>query len=88
MRLRPNRVVYDAPPPYSGRGRPRSHGAKFKLNDSSTWWTPDETSDVNDPEMERLSSLPAKIENLIMIMFCIKNELTFNIWLVCRRMRN
>ncbi|WP_338059009.1 transposase [Aphanizomenon flos-aquae] len=55
MRLRPNRVVYDAPPPYSGKGRPRSHGAKFKLNDSSTWWTPDETVEVNDPQMERLS---------------------------------
>jgi len=49
MRLRPNRVIYDAPPPYSGKGRPRSHGAKFKLNDSTTWWTPDETIDVNDP---------------------------------------
>ncbi|WP_217385537.1 hypothetical protein [Dolichospermum sp. UHCC 0259] len=49
MRLGPNRVVYDAPPPYSGKGRPRSHGAKFKLNDSSTWWTPDETVEVNDP---------------------------------------
>jgi hypothetical protein len=31
MRLRPNRVIYDAPPPYSGKGRPPSHGAKFNL---------------------------------------------------------
>jgi len=55
MRLRPNRVLYGAPPPYSGKGRPRSHGDKFKLNDSTTWWTPDETIDIDDPEMGRLS---------------------------------
>jgi len=46
MRLRPNRVIYDAPPPYSGKVVPVLYGAKFKLNDSTTWWTPDETIDV------------------------------------------
>jgi DDE superfamily endonuclease len=37
MRLRSNRLLYGAPPPYRGTGRPRIHGDKFKLNDSSTW---------------------------------------------------
>lgn len=37
MRLRSNRVLYGAPPPYTGFGRPRVHGDKFKLNDSTTW---------------------------------------------------
>lgn len=37
MRVRSNRNLWSAPEPYSGRGRPRWHGAKFKLNDSSTW---------------------------------------------------
>jgi len=29
-----------APPPYSGKGRPKLHGDKFKLSDSSTWSEP------------------------------------------------
>jgi hypothetical protein len=36
MRLRPNRTLWGAPPPYSGRGRPRVHGERFKLNEPST----------------------------------------------------
>ncbi len=55
MRLRSNRLLYGAPPPYSGTGRPRIHGDKFKLNDSSTWWTPDQIIEVNDPKIGRLS---------------------------------
>jgi len=38
IRLRSNRALYGAPPPYAGTGRPRKHGAKFKLNDVTTWW--------------------------------------------------
>ena len=30
MRLRSNRLLYGAPPPYTGIGRPRVHGDKFK----------------------------------------------------------
>lgn len=30
MRSRSNRVLYGAPPPYTGIGRPRVHGNKFK----------------------------------------------------------
>lgn len=38
MRIRSNRCLYSAPEPYTGKGRPKKHGQKFKLNDSSTWW--------------------------------------------------
>jgi DDE superfamily endonuclease len=54
MRLRSNRVLYGAPPPYTGVGRPRVHGEKFKLNDATTWWTPDQIIEVNDPKLGRL----------------------------------
>ena len=37
MRLRPNRNLWGAPPPYSGHGRPRVHGECFKLNHPTTW---------------------------------------------------
>ena len=51
-RLRPNRCVYGEPPSYGGKGRPRKHGHKFKLQDSSTWPQPDErqqwTTDENE----------------------------------------
>jgi hypothetical protein len=50
LRLRTNACVFAAPPAYSGRGAPRKHGAKFKLNDSSTWLTPSETIEVDDPK--------------------------------------
>ncbi len=29
MRLRPNRCLWGAPPPYEGKGRPKKHGKKF-----------------------------------------------------------
>lgn len=51
MRLRSNRVLYGAPPPYTGFGRPRVHGDKFKLNDATTWPKPDQTLEVNDPKL-------------------------------------
>ena len=43
MRVRPNRCLYGPPPPYSGRGRPADHGAKFKLSEPATWPEPAET---------------------------------------------
>ncbi|WP_257236831.1 NF041680 family putative transposase [Nostoc sp. 'Peltigera malacea cyanobiont' DB3992] len=51
MRLRSNRVLYGAPPPYTGFGRPRVHGEKFKLNDSTTWPTPNQMMQVNHPKL-------------------------------------
>jgi len=53
MRSRSNRVLYGAPPPYRGIGRPRVHGDKFKLNDPTTWWNPDHRLEVNDPQLGR-----------------------------------
>ena len=54
MRLRSNRVLYGAPPPYTGVGRPRVHGEKFKLNDTTTWCPPEQMIEVNDPKLGRL----------------------------------
>jgi hypothetical protein len=50
LRLRPNRVLYRPPPPYSGRGRPRKHGTKFALNDPTTWGTPPGDHLQTDPQ--------------------------------------
>jgi len=38
-------------PPYSGKGRPRSHGDKFKLNYPQTWGEPVETLAIDDPKL-------------------------------------
>lgn len=54
MRLLKHRVLYGSPPVYTGIGRPRVHGDKFKLNEPTTWWTPDQMLEVNDPKMGRL----------------------------------
>ena len=40
VRLRSNLGLWTAPPEYLGRGRPRLHGDKFKLNDPETWIDP------------------------------------------------
>lgn len=47
-------MLYGAPPPYTGIGRPRVHGEKFKLNDSTTWWNPDQILDLLDFKLGRL----------------------------------
>lgn len=54
LRTRSNRVVYGPPPPYSGRGRPRKHGARFKLNDETTWWSGDDPICVEDEKLGHL----------------------------------
>ena len=51
MRLRPNLCLWGPPPPYSGHGRPRQHGGKFKLKDPTTWGEPDEGLRVQDPQL-------------------------------------
>ncbi len=50
LRLRPNMCLWEAPPPYSGKGRPKVHGDKFKLADKSTWRDPTATSEFEDPK--------------------------------------
>ena len=51
MRLRPNLCLWGSPPPYSGHGRPRLHGRKFKLKDPTTWDEPTEGLLVEDPQL-------------------------------------
>jgi hypothetical protein len=49
VRLQSNRRLFRAPPPYAGKGAPRKHGAKFKLDDPATHGTPDRTQVLHDP---------------------------------------
>ena len=51
LRLRPNRVLYHAPAPYKGFGRPAKHGEKFKLKDPGTWDEAQENITVEDPKL-------------------------------------
>jgi len=46
MKLRGNLCLWKAAPPYSGKGRPRLHGDKFKLKDPSTWGESIETVEI------------------------------------------
>ncbi len=50
LRLRPNMCLWSTPPAYSGKGRPKVHGDKFKLADSSSWGEPIATLDIEDPK--------------------------------------
>lgn len=54
MRLRSNLCLWGEPPKYSGRGKPRIHGDKLKLNDSSTWSEPTQTIEQEDAKMGRV----------------------------------
>ena len=54
VRLRSNLCLWGAPPPYSGKGRPRIHGDKFQLNDPQTWGEASESLEVNDPKLGRM----------------------------------
>ena len=54
MRIRSNRCLWSAPGPYSGRGRPNTHGKQFKLNDSSTWWEPKQTLESLEPKSGKI----------------------------------
>jgi len=54
MRLRSNLCLWGAPPSYSGKGRPRKHGEKFKLNDTQTWGAVNKDIEVDDPKIGRV----------------------------------
>ncbi len=54
MRIRSNRCLWSTPPAYSGRGRPKIQGNQFKLNDSSTWWEPEQTLECLEPKLGRI----------------------------------
>lgn len=45
-RISGKRVLYQPPPPYSGKGRPRKYGKKIKLNDQRTLPAEDEHEQV------------------------------------------
>jgi hypothetical protein len=46
--LRRDRVLYGEPGPYSGRGRPRVHGARFAFKEPETWGPPDAMVEPED----------------------------------------
>lgn len=54
MRLSSNRCFYGEPIGYNGRGRPRLHGKKFKLNDETTWSSETQKVEVEHPKQGRL----------------------------------
>jgi DDE superfamily endonuclease len=54
LRLRPNRVLYQAPPPYAGRGRPTEHGERFALKQPETWSPPQVDQQLTDPKLGQL----------------------------------
>lgn len=54
IRLRSNLCLWTAPPSYSGIGRPRLHGNKFKLNDSTTWTEAIECIELEHPQLGQL----------------------------------
>ena len=48
-RLRSDRVLYQAPPPPSGkRGRPKTHGERFAFKEPETWRPPGESMELED----------------------------------------
>ncbi len=48
VRLRANRVLYRAPGPYSGLGRPCKHGARFAFREPDSWGAPDQLVRLED----------------------------------------
>ena len=48
IRLRGNLRLEGLTKPWSGQGRPPTHGIPFKLKDPSTWWTPDQEVEYED----------------------------------------
>jgi hypothetical protein len=57
LRVASNRCLWGAPPPYGGRGAPRKHGDKFKLNAPTSWATPVEVLEVHDPQLGQVRLL-------------------------------
>lgn len=54
VRLRSNLCLWSAPEAYSGKGRPKKHGAKFKLNEPTTWSEPASVLELDDPKLQRV----------------------------------
>lgn len=54
VRLRRDRVLYQAPAPYGGRGRPAVHGPRFAFQEPATWPAPDQAYCLTDPRWGRV----------------------------------
>lgn len=54
MRIRSNCCLWSKPDSYSGLGRPKKHDKKFKVNDQTTWWSADETVEIEDSKLGKL----------------------------------
>ena len=54
IRLRSNLCLWGEPEAYSGKGRPKKHGAKFQLNEPTTWGEATSVLEVNDPKLQRV----------------------------------
>jgi hypothetical protein len=54
VRLRSNLCLWGEPEAYSGKGRPKKHGAKFQLNEPATWGEVVSILEDNDPKLGRV----------------------------------
>ncbi|MHC5824296.1 MAG: NF041680 family putative transposase [Nostoc sp.] len=54
VRLRSNLCLWGEPLAYSGKGRPKKHGDKFKLNEPTTWSEATSVLKVNDSKLGRV----------------------------------
>ncbi len=54
LRLASNRCIYGPPPAYSGRGAPRKHGPKFKLNAPDSYPEASEQLEIEDSKLGRI----------------------------------
>lgn len=54
VRLRSNLCLWGEPEAYSGKGRPKKHGSKFKLNEPTTWSEAASVFEVDDPKLQRV----------------------------------
>ena len=50
VRLATHRVFFRPPPPRTGRGRRRRHGAPFRCKGAATWGPPDRQAACDDPD--------------------------------------
>lgn len=54
VRLRSNLCLWGEPEAYSGKGRPKKHGAKFKLSEPTTWSDAESVLELDDPKLQRV----------------------------------
>lgn len=54
VRLRSNLCLWGEPGAYSGKGCPRKHGDKFKLNEPTTWGKAASVFELDEPKLQRV----------------------------------